>query len=256
MELRETRARRRGWPRNMMVRSHGRKAIAYSPAGRHLSNGRQTGIPEQQNRQEGFWPAHRKPAKMFRVGLYARVSTHDQQTLPHADARHAGVCGEARLDDRGSDQRGRFRRGASGNSARNCWQPPAAARSMWCWSGGWIAGAARSDLVATLEGTGTSGRRFRVAHRSTGSDHANGPRDGRVAGRFREFEHEILRERTKAGLAQARQKGQRLGRPVTAAVHAAEIRKLHRAGVSKSEIARRLEIGRTSVRRLLTQKKS
>ena len=24
----------------------------------------------------------RKPAKMFRVGLYARVSKHDQQTLP------------------------------------------------------------------------------------------------------------------------------------------------------------------------------
>src|ERR1700758_1078410 len=24
---------------------------------------------------------HQKPAKMFRVGLYARVSTHDQQTL-------------------------------------------------------------------------------------------------------------------------------------------------------------------------------
>jgi hypothetical protein len=32
---------------------------------------------------------------------------------------------------------------------------------------------------------------------------------------------------------------------------AAEIRKLHRAGVSKSEIARRLQIGRTSVRRIL-----
>jgi hypothetical protein len=30
-----------------------------------------------------------------------------------------------------------------------------------------------------------------------------------------------------------------------------EIRKLHRAGVSKSEIARRLRIGRTSVRRIL-----
>jgi len=24
----------------------------------------------------------RKPSKMFRAGLYARVSTHDQQTLP------------------------------------------------------------------------------------------------------------------------------------------------------------------------------
>jgi DNA-binding response OmpR family regulator len=36
--------------------------------------------------------------------------------------------------------------------------------------------------------------------------------------------------------------------------HAAEIGKLYRAGVSKSEIARRLEIGRTSVRRVLGPK--
>ena len=68
---------------------------------------------------------------------------------------------------------------------------------------------------------------------------------------FAEFEREILRERTKAGLAHARKNGKRLGRPATAAVHAAEIRKLRRAGVSKSEIARRLQIGRTSVRRIL-----
>jgi DNA invertase Pin-like site-specific DNA recombinase len=34
-------------------------------------------------------------------------------------------------------------------------------------------------------------------------------------------------------------------------VKSAEIRKLHRAGVSKAEIARRLNIGRTSVRRIL-----
>ena len=68
---------------------------------------------------------------------------------------------------------------------------------------------------------------------------------------FAEFEREILRERTRAGLAQARQNGKRLGRPETAAKHASEIRKLHRTGVSKSEIARRLQIGRTSVRRIL-----
>ena len=43
-------------------------------------------------------------------------------------------------------------------------------------------------------------------------------------------------------------------RPATAALHAAEIRKLQRAGVSKSEIARRLQIGRTSVRRILAAK--
>ena len=68
---------------------------------------------------------------------------------------------------------------------------------------------------------------------------------------FAEFEREFLRERTRAGLAHARENGKRLGRPATAAVHVAEIRKLYRAGISKSEIARRLQIGRTSVRRIL-----
>ena len=68
---------------------------------------------------------------------------------------------------------------------------------------------------------------------------------------FAEFEREILRERVRAGLAHARQNGRRLGRPMTAGLHAAEIRKLHRAGVPKAEIARRLNIGRTSVRRIL-----
>ena len=72
---------------------------------------------------------------------------------------------------------------------------------------------------------------------------------------FAEFEKEMLRERTRAGLAHARQNGKRLGRPATAASHASEIGKLYRAGVSKSEIARRLEIGRTSVRRVLGPKR-
>jgi putative DNA-invertase from lambdoid prophage Rac len=68
---------------------------------------------------------------------------------------------------------------------------------------------------------------------------------------FAAFEREILQERTKAGLTHARANGKRLGRPATAAVQVAEIGKLYRAGVSKSEIARRIHIGRTSVRRIL-----
>jgi len=71
---------------------------------------------------------------------------------------------------------------------------------------------------------------------------------------FAEFEREILRERTRAGLAQARQNGKRLGRPLTAGLQAAEIHKLFCAGVAKAEIARRLQIGRTSVRRILATK--
>ena len=73
---------------------------------------------------------------------------------------------------------------------------------------------------------------------------------------FAEFEREILRERTRAGLAQARQNGKRLGRPITAATKAGEVRVLHRAGISKAEIARRLQIGRTSVRRILVPGKA
>jgi putative DNA-invertase from lambdoid prophage Rac len=68
---------------------------------------------------------------------------------------------------------------------------------------------------------------------------------------FAEFERGILRERVRAGLAHARQNRKKLGRPVTAGLHANHVRKLHRAGISKAEIARRLQIGRTSVRRIL-----
>jgi DNA invertase Pin-like site-specific DNA recombinase len=71
-----------------------------------------------------------------------------------------------------------------------------------------------------------------------------------------EFEREILRKRVRAGLAHARQSGKRLGRPATAAIHTDEVRKLRCAGISKSEIARRLNIGLTSVRRILLSKKS
>ena len=71
---------------------------------------------------------------------------------------------------------------------------------------------------------------------------------------FAEFERELLRERVRAGLAHARQNGKRLGRPLTAALHSDQIRKLRRAGLSKSEISRRLNIGRTSVRRILDRR--
>jgi DNA invertase Pin-like site-specific DNA recombinase len=60
---------------------------------------------------------------------------------------------------------------------------------------------------------------------------------------FAEFEREILRERVRAGIAQARREGRPHGRPRTASLKAEQ--------VSHSEIARRLGIGRTSVRRIL-----
>ena len=70
---------------------------------------------------------------------------------------------------------------------------------------------------------------------------------------FAEFERDLLRERIKAGIAQARKKGKPHGRPKSAALKTEQVKQLFSADISKAEIARRLGIGRTSVRRLLVQ---
>jgi len=135
--------------------------------------------------------------------------------------------------------------------ARNYWKQRAAARLMWCWCGGWIAGRSVTDLLATLQELGHLGVGFVSLTEALDLTTPAGRAMADLLPIFAEFEREILRERTRAGLAHARENGKRLGRPATAAAHAAEIRKLHRTGVSKSEIARRLQIGHTSVRRIL-----
>jgi putative DNA-invertase from lambdoid prophage Rac len=69
---------------------------------------------------------------------------------------------------------------------------------------------------------------------------------------FAEFERDILRDRVKAGIAQARKEGRPHGRPSTMQKHAAEIRSLFADGISKRQIAKnRLCISRDSVRRML-----
>ncbi len=72
---------------------------------------------------------------------------------------------------------------------------------------------------------------------------------------FAEFERDILRDRVKAGIAQARKEGRPHGRPPTVAKYALRVRALAKNGMSKSEISRRLRISRTSVRRFLAQPK-
>ena len=52
-------------------------------------------------------------------------------------------------------------------------------------------------------------------------------------------------------LAAARKAGKAHGRPITIQKYQPEIRRLHAAGINKREVAKRLKIARTSVRRLL-----
>jgi putative DNA-invertase from lambdoid prophage Rac len=137
--------------------------------------------------------------------------------------------------------------------ARSYWKPHAVARSMWCWCGVWTGwGRSVTDLLATLQELEHLGVGFVSLTEALDLTTPAGRAMAGLLAVFAAFEREILGERTRAGLAHARQNGKRLGRPATAAAHAAEIRRLHRAGVAKAEIARRLRVGRTSVRRILS----
>jgi putative DNA-invertase from lambdoid prophage Rac len=68
---------------------------------------------------------------------------------------------------------------------------------------------------------------------------------------FAEFERDILRDRVRAGIAQARKEGRPHGRPPSVTKYIPQVRALARKGLTKSEISRRLRISRTSVRRFL-----
>lgn len=194
--------------------------------------------------------SRRKP-KMLRAGLYARVSTTDQQTLAmqmralreYVTRRGWAVALQIREVGSGAVER-KAREQLMGAARRReidvvlVWRLDRWGRSV-------------TDLLVTLQ---------ELEHLSVGfvslteALDLTTPAGRAMAGLlaiFAEFEREIRRERTRAGLAQARLNGKQLGRPITAGLHAAEIRTLHRAGVAKAEIARRLQIGRTSVRRIL-----
>ncbi len=68
---------------------------------------------------------------------------------------------------------------------------------------------------------------------------------------FAQYERDILRDRVKAGIAEARKNGKPHGNPARVKNLADEVNRLFRQGTSQSQIAIPLGIGRTSVRRLI-----
>jgi DNA invertase Pin-like site-specific DNA recombinase len=192
---------------------------------------------------------------MFRAGLYARVSTNDQQTLP---MQMRAMCDYA--DRRGwtiSTQIREVGSGAARRQAREQLIEAARRREIdvvLVWRlDRW--GRSVTDLLVTLQELEHLGVGFVSLTEALDLTTPSGRAMAGLLAIFAEFEREILRDRVRAGLAHARQNGKQLGRPMTAGLQAAEIRKLHRAGVAKAEIARLLQIGRTSVRRILSQSK-
>ncbi len=110
-------------------------------------------------------------------------------------------------------------------------------------------GRSLADLIATLDGLHSLGVSFVSLNESLDLTTPSGKALAGMLAVFAEFEREILRERVKAGIIEARSKGKLHGRPKTAAAKKDEVKRLYKSGkgLSKSAIARKLKIGRTSV---------
>src|SRR6266700_2289951 len=186
-----------------------------------------------------------EPEKMLRAGLYARVSTHDRQTLPlqmramrEYAAKRAWTIA-VQIKEVGS--------GAAERELREKLMAAARRREIdvvLVWRlDRW--GRSLVDLVTTLKELSALGVAFVSLTEALDLTTPTGRAMAGLLSVFAEFEHEILRERIRAGIAEARLQGKHLGRPVTVGKQASQIRKLYRGGGSKAEIAGRLDIGRT-----------
>jgi DNA invertase Pin-like site-specific DNA recombinase len=208
--------------------------------------------PSQRSQsQKAFGHPGNRSKITLRVGLYARVSTNDQQTLPmqlralreYAARRGWTVISQVKEVGSGASQQQLREQLIDAARRREIDVVLVLRLDRW--------GRSVADLLATLQELEHLGVGFVSLTEALDLTTPAGSAMAGLLAVFAEFEREILRERVRAGLAQTRQNSKRLGRSLTASLLADQVHKLRRSGLSKSEIARSLDIGRTSVRRIL-----
>ena len=194
-------------------------------------------------------------ANPLRVGLYARVSTHDQKTLPlqlaamrdYAAKRNWAVAVE--VQDVGS--------GATTRPQRETLIAAARRREIDCvlvWRlDRW--GRSLLDLVNTLQELNALDVGFVSLCEALDLTTPSGRALAGMLAVFAEFERDILRDRVKAGIDRARKDGKPHGRPMTVGKLVPEMKQLRQEGRSYREIAKRLEVSHASVIRMLRLKK-
>ena len=187
----------------------------------------------------------------MKAGIYARVSTHDQHTLDmqieamkkYATARCWQIETEIGSGAKDWPMRSELLKQAKRRQIDVIivWKLDRWARSV-------------NDLFQTLNELSSLGVGFISLTEALDLTTASGRAMAGLLAIFAEFEREILRERVKAGIAHARTKGKAHGRPASTKKFKQEVNSLFKEGYSQSEIARKIGIGRTSVRRLLDKK--
>jgi putative DNA-invertase from lambdoid prophage Rac len=186
-----------------------------------------------------------------RAGLYARVSTHDQQTLPmqlaamrqYVRKRGWTVAIEVQEVASGAKERPERQRLIDAAKRRDVDAIVVWRLDRW--------GRSVADLVTTLHDLTTVDVGFISLNEALDLTTPSGRALAGMLAVFAEFERDILRDRVRAGIAQARKEGKPHGRPKTAAKLVGQMRELLKEGVSNRKIAVRLGVSRTSVIRLL-----
>lgn len=189
----------------------------------------------------------------MKAALYARVSTHDQQTLPmqlkamreYSKKRKWIIVHE--IQEVGSGAKSRPKREELLRDAKRRNVDVIVVWRLDRW------GRSVSDLIGTIQELTDIGVAFVSLNEAFDLTTPAGKALSGMLAVFAEFERDILRERVKAGIAHARSKGKAHGRPATASLKSAEVQNLKRKGLTNSEIARRLNIGRASVIRELAK---
>jgi putative DNA-invertase from lambdoid prophage Rac len=184
---------------------------------------------------------------MMKVGIYARVSTHDQQTLPlQLKAMRQYVKQRKwklvlQVEEVGSGAKQRPKREELLKAARRREVDAVVVWKLDRW------GRSLPDLISTLAELRDLDITFVSITEALDFTTSAGRAMIGLLSVFAEFERDMIRERVKAGIAQSRAEGKPHGRPQTAALKAAEIRRLYKKGWNKSRIARELGISRGSV---------
>jgi DNA invertase Pin-like site-specific DNA recombinase len=190
----------------------------------------------------------------MRAGLYAWVSSEQESTLPWQHDRlrtyvaARGWKAVCQIEDIGSQAADYPQRAELMKLARGGALDVVVVWRLDCW------GCSMADLVRTFQELKTLGVGFVSVSEPLDLTTPSGRALSEMLVMLAEFDRKTRRERVQAGISRARQRGRPHGRPPTAARQAAEVRHLASQQLSQSEIARRLGIGRTSVRRILAEK--
>jgi DNA invertase Pin-like site-specific DNA recombinase len=178
---------------------------------------------------------------------YARVSTDEQNLGLQLDALRAAGC-ERIEQDHGLSGSTTSRPGLDAALAA---LKPGDALVVWKID---RLGRSLAHLVQTIAELGSRGVGFRSLSDPIDTTNASGRLVLHIMCAMAEFERELIRERTTAGLAAAKRRGQRLGRRASLTPGQAEhARLLVAQGRSHREIGRILGVSHASVQRALAR---